>query len=87
MDILIWKSHGDICVYDVSTPEKLKAQIEMAIACVQGWHIDEKIAVVQEHINKHPDNSYELRRAFRTLTRAIGDDSDAFEAFYMDALQ
>lgn len=87
MDILIWKSHGDICVYDVSTPEKLKAQIEIAIECLQGWGLEEKIAVVQEHIDKHPDNLYELRHAFRALARAIGEDSDAFEAFHLDTLQ
>jgi hypothetical protein len=89
MDILIWKSHGDICVYDVSTPEKLKAHLDTAIYCVQGWGLDEKIAAVQKHINMYPDDLNKLRQAFNTLRAAVWNDdpSEMFEEFYLDVLQ
>ena len=88
MKILIWKSHGDICVYDVSTPEKLKAQIDTAIYCIQGWGLDAEVNAVQKHINKYPDDLNKLTQAFNTLRSAIGPGTeDMFEEFFMDVLQ
>ena len=88
MKILIWKSHGDIRVYDVSTPEKLKAQIEDAIACVQDWGLDKTIELVQNHIEKHPDDIKELTRAFNTIKIAVDPGShEMFEDFYIGVLE
>ncbi len=87
MKILIWKSHGDISVYDVSTPEKLKAQIEDAIGCLDGWGLEKKLQLVQTHIEKHPDNLVELTRAFNTIKNAVGNGDDMFEEFYIGDLK
>ena len=87
MKILIWKSHGDIRVYDVSTPEKLKAQIEDAIDCLEDWGLEKQIELVQRHIEKHPDNIAELTRAFNTISSMVGDGADMFEQFYIGDLQ
>ena len=88
MKILIWKSNGDIRVYDVSTPEKLKAQIEDAIECVDKWGLEKKVQLVQKHIEKYPDNLVELTRAFNTIKNAVEDSDDSiFEQFYIGDLK
>jgi hypothetical protein len=87
MKILIWKSYGDIRVYDVSTPEKLKVQIENAIECLDGWGLEKEIILVEKHIEKYPDNLTELMKAFNTIRNAINPGSeDMFEQFYIDDL-
>jgi len=86
MKILIWKSHGSIRVYDVSTSEKLRAQIEDAIDCLDGWGLEDKVDVVQKHIEKHPDDLAELTRAFNTIKHAV-EGGDTFEEFYIGDLQ
>lgn len=86
MKILIWKSNGSIRVYDVSTPDKLRTQIEDAIDCLEGWGLEDKVDVVQTHIEKHPDDLAELTRAFNTIKNAV-EGSDAFEQFYIGDLQ
>jgi uncharacterized protein YqgV (UPF0045/DUF77 family) len=86
MKILIWKSNGSIRVYDVSTPDKLRTQIEDAIDCLEDWGLEDKVDVVQTHIEKHPDDLAELTRAFNTIKNAV-EGSDAFEQFYIGDLQ
>jgi hypothetical protein len=87
MKILIWKSHGNIRVYDVSTPEKLRSQIEDAIDCLEGWGLENTVKMVQTHIEKYPDNLVELTRAFNTISSAIGDGDHTFEQFYIGELE
>jgi hypothetical protein len=87
MKILIWKSHGDIRVYDVSTPDKLRAQIEDAIDCLEGWGLENTVKMVQTHIERHPDDLAELTRAFNKISIAVGDGDDMFEQFYIGELE
>ena len=87
MKILIWKSHGAISVYDVSTPEKLRAQIEDAIDCLEGWGLENTVELVQRHIERHPDDLVELTRAFNKISIVVGDGDDMFEQFYIGDLQ
>ena len=87
MKILIWKSHGAIRVYDVSTPDKLRAQIEDAIDCLEGWGLENTVKMVQTHIERHPDDFAELTRAFNKISIAVGDGDDMFEQFYIGDLQ
>jgi citrate lyase beta subunit len=88
MNILIWKSHGDIRVYDVSTPDKLKAQIEDTLSCIQDWGMDKTIGLVQKHIEKHPDDIKELTRAFNIIKDAVDPGShEMFEDFYITVLE
>lgn len=81
MKILVWKSYGDIRVYDVSTYEKLLGQIEKIIKCIDGWGMEEDVAVVRKKIEDHPDDYKQLVNAFGWLSDAINpaSDNDAFE--------
>ena len=87
MKVMVWKSYGDISVYDVSTPEKLIEQISNIIACVEDWGLDKKIKLVKDHIEKHPEDMVELRRAFNTIKNAIGTGDDNFEDLFITDLK
>lgn len=87
MQVLVWKSYGDISVHDVSTPEKFKNQIFDMIDCVGGWGIEKEIELVESHIEKHPEDMKELRRAFNTLVNAIGEGADNFEDIFITELK
>lgn len=89
MNILIWKGYGEIDAYDISTPEKFKSVIETMIDCVDGWGIDNEVNVVKKHIEKHPDDLKEIRRAFNTLKNAINPayDNDNFESLFISELK
>jgi hypothetical protein len=87
MKILIWKSHGDIRVYDVSTPDKLRAQIEDAIDCLDGWGLEKEVELLQKHIEKHPNDLVELSRAVNQIMMAVGDEEEMFEQFYIGELE
>jgi hypothetical protein len=71
----------------VSTPEKLKARIEDAIECLDGWGLEKKVELVQNHMEKHPDDIKELTRAFNTIKNEVGDGDDMFEEFYIGDLK
>ena len=86
MKILIWKSNGSIRVYDVSTPDKLRTQIEDAIDCLEDWGLENTVKMVQTHIEKRPDDLAELTRAFNTIKNAV-EGSDTFEQFYIGELE
>jgi hypothetical protein len=87
MKILIWKSHDEISVYDVSTPEKLKVRIEEAIDCLDGGPLQGLLEMVQQHIEKHADNLEQLTRAFNSIRDAVTSDYDMFEQFYIGELE
>lgn len=87
MKVLVWKSYGDISVYDVSTPDKLKEQITTMIACVDGWGLDKQVKLVESHMEKHPEDIVELRRAFNTMKNAIGTGDDNFEDIFITELK
>jgi len=87
MKILIWKSNGAIRVYDVSTPDKLRAVIEDAIDCLDGWGLENTVELVKTHIEKHPDDLVELSRAVNQIMIAVGDEEEMFEQFYIGDLQ
>lgn len=87
MKVLVWKSYGNIDVYDVSTPEKLREQIVTIIGCLDGYGLEKNIKLVQDHIEKHPDDHTELRRAFNTIKNSVGYDDDNFEYLFLTDLK
>jgi hypothetical protein len=87
MKVLVWRAYGDTSVYDVSTAEKLLAQIETIIECVKDWGIEGTVDLVVKHIAKHPGDVKELRRAFNTLKNAIGEGNDQFDELSIVDLQ
>jgi uncharacterized protein (DUF342 family) len=87
MKILIWKSHDEISVYDVSTPEKLKVCIEVAMDCIDCDQDQGLLEQVQQHIEKHADNLEQLTRAFNSIRNAVTSDRYMFEQFYIGELE
>jgi len=84
MKILVWKSYGDIKVYAAETPAQMVGIIETMIECVDGWDLDKKCELVQEHIVKYPDDMVELKKAFNTMRNAVSPGShESFEDIFL----
>lgn len=79
MQVVVWKSYGDIEVYEAETCEQLIGIIEIMMKCVENWGMDETIALVRTHIEKHPTDIKEIRRAFQTIKNQVEHDNDDFE--------
>jgi len=84
MKILIWKSYGEIVVYDISTPEKFELKLLDIISCLDGWGLDEDITTVKKYMEQ---TKYSL--AFDWLRDAIDPsyDLDQFEHLEISALK
>lgn len=91
MKVLVWKSHGCMDIYDVNTPELFASRINdiLEIVSEDHWDMQRKVELVKAHMQKHPDDVRELRRAFNTLVNEINpawDNSD-FEELYVTDLK
>jgi hypothetical protein len=88
MKVLVWKSHGDISVYDVSTPEKLISRIQDIIVCVDGWGLEKQTELVEGHVAKYPEDIKELTRAFNTIKNAVNPGShEMFEDLFITSVE
>ena len=89
MNVLVWKSHGDISVYGISTAEKFKAVVYTITECVDGWGLDKQVELVRAHLEKYPEDMKEIRRAFNTMHDGINPayDNDNFEDLFITKLQ
>lgn len=88
MKVLIWKSYGDIEVYDASTTDKLAEHIETIISCLDNWGMEEDIEIVRKKVAAARD--YQMMvRAYRWLVDAInpGHDVDNFEYLELTELK
>lgn len=80
MKVVVWCSYGEIDVYAADTPQQLTKVIDMMCESVEGWGLEKKITLVREHIEKHPDDYAEIRRAFTTMVNAVHPGShESFE--------
>lgn len=89
MKVLIWKSYGDIRVYDVDTSEKLAKTIEHLISCLSNWGLEEDIEIVRKKIADANGEYKVIARAFQWLVDAInpGYDNDVFEYLELTKLE
>jgi hypothetical protein len=88
MNVLVWKSYGDISVYDVSTPEKLKALIHMMLDCIEDWGLEKTVQIVEENIEAHPNDFKVLNKCFNSICNAVGVGShELFEAILITEIQ
>lgn len=80
MDIVIWKSYGDISVYEADTPEKLAGIIRTVVSCIVGWKIlDKECTQAIRIVDELGHDLKSLRITLRDLIHAIGEDHENFE--------
>ena len=64
MIVVIWKSYGDIEVYEADTTENLRNIVKMIINSLEHYGLDEEIKKVKDHLQKHGDEYEAVRSTF-----------------------
>lgn len=86
MQILIWKSYGDIRVYCAESKEQLSNIADKVYSIVKDWQIMEE----DYDFNLEYNNAVAQKKARSFLKNFVDDycnDSDSFEQFYFDTVR
>ena len=89
MKVVVWKSYGDIKVYDAQTADQLECIVRTMISCLNNWCLEDTIAMVEKHLEKHLGDYVEMVRAFNTIrNKVVESDHESFEdIFIADVLE
>lgn len=86
MKVIIWRAHGYTSVYSADTAYQIKKVILAIIANLQYFDLDDKIELVQRHMEKHPNDRTEMLKCFNKLKNAVSGEWDAFDELSLSDL-
>lgn len=73
MNVVVWKSDGNIKVYAADTAEQVAGIVDTMMSCMYDEYVENNIFnLVSNHIEKHKGNRQEMVRAFNTLRNTVG---------------
>lgn len=90
MNVLVWKSHGNIKVYAADTAEQVAGIVDTMMSCMNDEGIESHtFNLVRNHIEKHKGNHTEMVRAFNTLrnTVSVTRRHGTFEDIFLTQVQ
>ena len=96
--IVIWKSYGDVVVYEADTAPQLRGIINQICECLEGWGYEDIVDPALALIASKPEDDSlpalavymnRLIRALRDLIEAVteGERHEQFEFVKLDRVQ